>query len=79
MDSHPAEPVIYFVNGKIIGCFMRYNDQRDNLSNLNSRGMKFDNCEGKVSDKPCITSSAGIVSSLAVLAAVHEREFLASS
>lgn len=75
-DNHPAEPVIYFMNGKSIGCFMRYNETKDNLSNLNSHGMKFGNCEGEIADKPCSASWVGIAANIAVLAAIHERESL---
>lgn len=55
---------------------MRVNSQRDNLSNLNSRGMKFENYQGRQTQTPCRRTVNGIVSSLAVLAAIHEREAL---
>lgn len=79
VDDNAAEPVIYFVNGEIIGCFMRVNSEKDNLSNLNSKGMKFENFQGEQTETPCRKTVTGIVSSLAVLAAIHEREDLVDS
>jgi glutamate--cysteine ligase len=36
-----AEPMIYMINGKIIGNLFRYNEARDERNNLNSRSMEF--------------------------------------
>lgn len=40
-DEMPAEITIYQINGKSIGGFMRANPERDDHSNLNSKGMVF--------------------------------------
>lgn len=40
-DDMPAEVAIYLIDGKSVGGFMRANDQKDSISNLNSKGMVF--------------------------------------
>lgn len=40
-DDKPAEITIYLIDGKSIGGFMRINGEKDDLGNLNSRGMVF--------------------------------------
>ncbi|MBC7428396.1 MAG: glutamate--cysteine ligase [Bacteriovorax sp.] len=50
-DDMPAEITIYLVDGKSIGGFMRVNGEKDDLGNLNSRGMVFRKlCMGDVVD-----------------------------
>lgn len=38
-----AEPLIYLINGRSIDCFFRANAEKDDLSNLNSRGAQIIN------------------------------------
>lgn len=40
-DNMPAEVTLYLIQGRPVGGFMRANSQRDEHSNLNSRGMVF--------------------------------------
>ncbi|MBC7713483.1 MAG: glutamate--cysteine ligase [Rhizobacter sp.] len=50
-DDMPAEITIYLIDGKSIGGFMRVNGEKDDLGNLNSRGMVFRKlCMGDVVD-----------------------------
>ena len=50
-DDKPAEITIYLIDGRSIGGFMRVNGEKDDLGNLNSRGMVFRKlCMGDVVD-----------------------------
>lgn len=40
-NGAPAEITVYLIGGHVIGGFLRINDQKSTLSNLNSRGMIF--------------------------------------
>ena len=42
-QGHTAETLAYIVNGEVVDLFLRVNAQKDNLSNLNSRGMQIIN------------------------------------
>ena len=41
LDDHPAENMIYSVDGEIVGEIIRYNQYKSNSDSLNSRGMDF--------------------------------------
>jgi len=76
IDGKPAEPLMYLINGKTIGCTYRINEERDEFSNLNSRGMTFDSvCEndeetsGKENN---LCPVRGLIARLASLAATRE-------
>ncbi|MBI4179482.1 glutamate--cysteine ligase [bacterium] len=74
VDGCPAEPVVYFLDGRPIGAFYRHHCERENTYNLNVSGMAFkpiclhDDPEAK--DVPLQTLLA--VTRLAVLAAAEE-------
>lgn len=76
-DDMPAEITIYLIDGESIGGFMRVNGEKDNLGNLNSRGMVFRKlCMGDVVDSPedHTTKEAmySVVARLATIAAAYE-------
>jgi glutamate--cysteine ligase len=39
-QGHAAETLAYVVDSEVVDLFLRVNEQKDNLSNLNSRGMQ---------------------------------------
>lgn len=52
-DDSPAEITVYLMDGKSIGGFMRMNQEKDALGNLNSRGMVFRKlCMSDIVDLP---------------------------
>ncbi len=42
VDGASAEPVVYMIGSRLFGGFLRLNASRDNLDNLNSKGMVFE-------------------------------------
>lgn len=52
-DDSPAEITVYLMDGKSIGGFMRMNQEKDTMGNLNSRGMVFRKlCMSDIVDLP---------------------------
>ncbi len=78
--SISAEPVFYLVDTQVAGGFLRLNKSRNDMENLNSRGMQFahiDPCDEKahVDDVEILCSPAlELVSRLATIAAGYEIE-----
>ncbi|WP_339052520.1 glutamate--cysteine ligase [Candidatus Lariskella endosymbiont of Epinotia ramella] len=66
-----AESMFYFANGNIISTIVRYNTKKNNLSNLNSTGMKFENAFDLKNLMPLYHVQA-VVAKLAVLAVLYE-------
>jgi glutamate--cysteine ligase len=76
-DDMPAEITIYLIDGESIGGFMRVNGEKDDLGNLNSRGMVFRKlCMGDVVNSPedHTTKEAmySVVARLATIASAYE-------
>ena len=76
-DDMPAEITIYLIDGISIGGFMRVNGEKDDLGNLNSRGMVFKKlCMGDVVDSPedHTTKEAmySVIARLATIASAYE-------
>jgi glutamate--cysteine ligase len=73
-----AEPMMYVVGGKAVGCTYRVNEFRDALGNLNAAGMTFKSaCEAdmETEDKARITEGCpvlGLIGRMAALAANRE-------
>ncbi len=76
IDGIVAEPMIYLIGGKPIGCSYRINSNRDAYGNLNSPGMSFENAcdsdEEKKGDHDSSCPVLGLVAKLASLAATRE-------
>jgi glutamate--cysteine ligase len=45
VDKKIAEPMIYMINGSVVGNLFRTNKERDSLINLNAQGMEFSDLE----------------------------------
>ncbi len=79
-DNIPAEPVFYLVDTQVAGGFLRLNRSRNDLENLNSRGMEFAHinpCDetAHADEVEIICSPAlDLVSRLATIAAGYEIE-----
>lgn len=80
IDGLMAEPMLYLVNGEHVGGAYRVNDERDQYSNLNAKGMHFkgmcDEAEGKpdaAQMKGCNFMVLGTIAKLATLAAAREE------
>jgi glutamate--cysteine ligase len=76
-DDMPAEITIYLIDGKSIGGFMRVNGEKDDLGNLNSRGMVFRKlCMGDVvkeaSDHKTKEAMYSLIARLATIASAYE-------
>lgn len=76
-DDMPAEITIYLIDGKSIGGFMRVNGEKDDIGNLNSRGMVFRKlCMGDVVDsaKDHTTKEAmySVIARLSTIASAYE-------
>lgn len=69
IENMVAEPLIYLANGEVIDCFFRANSEKDELSNLNSRGAKILNDYDYPKEK---IQSYQLVARLAALAAANE-------
>ncbi len=87
-EGSTSEPVIYLMNGHLIGGFIRANKERDEMDNLNSQGMFFkklcfkdlsDCIETKEFDElPLLEAVYGVIGRLSALAAAREiRQTLA--
>lgn len=78
VDSAPAEPMLYLVDGHAVGGAYRVNESRDATNNLNATGMRFvgmcDEGEaGKIAMPECQFGALGLVAELASLAAQREE------
>ena len=78
VEGHPAEPMLYLVNGRAIGGAMRVNEERDGEGNLNAKGMRFVSlCDAQesvgVQMGTCSFSPHGVIAQLATLAAAREE------
>ena len=79
-DNISAEPVFYLVDTQVAGGFLRLNKSRNDMENLNSRGMEFahiDPCDetAHVDDVEILCSPAlELVARLATIAAGYEIE-----
>lgn len=76
-DDNPAEIAIYLIDGNSIGGFMRVNSEKDELGNLNSRGMVFRKlCMGDVveSAEDHTTKEAiySVIARLSTIASAYE-------
>lgn len=76
-DDKPAEITIYLIDGQSIGGFMRINGEKDDLGNLNSRGMVFRKlCMGDVVDTPedhtMKEAMYSVIARLATIASAYE-------
>lgn len=73
VDSAAAEPVVYLVNGEVVGGFYRIHAGRGIDENLNAPGAYFDpwrwNSEPQLPDR---LYANGVIARLATLAASHE-------
>ena len=70
VDGASAEPLVYLVNSKAVGCTYRVNNNKDSESNLNSVGMTFQNFNEKENSMNCPVQS--LIAELASLAAARE-------
>jgi glutamate--cysteine ligase len=75
IDGKVAEPMMYLIGGKSVGCSFRVNENRDSFGNLNAPGMEFKNaCEGDEEtlgeENLCLVKD--MIARLAALAAVRE-------
>jgi len=75
IDGDVAEPMIYMVGGKPVGCIFRVHNERDAFGNLNAQGMRFEKniCQDSQENTPCSFGAFGIVARLASLAAAREE------
>lgn len=76
-DDMPAEITIYLIDGRSIGGFMRVNGEKDELGNLNSRGMVFRKlCMGDVvdsaQDHTAKEAVYSVIARLATIASAYE-------
>lgn len=76
-DDKPAEITIYLIDGNSIGGFMRINGERDDLANLNSRGMVFQKlCMGDVvkiaEDHTTKEALYSVIARLSTIASAYE-------
>lgn len=69
VDGHSAEHMVYLVGGKAVNCIYRINEDRDEYSNLNSSGMRFQSMQPK-EDRICDTLAT--IAKLASYAAAWE-------
>jgi len=68
----PAEPMVYLVNSKPVGCNYRLNNNQDEFGNLNSRGMEFLNFESKETESDSSCPVQSLIAKLASLAGARE-------
>jgi hypothetical protein len=80
IDQKIAEPLIYLINGKVIGNLFRINENRDEKISLNSEGMKFVDLENLEENqlnfsinKIEIVAIYNFIAKLAALAAAIEQ------
>lgn len=76
-DDKPAEITIYLIDGKSIGGFMRVNGEKDDIGNLNSRGMVFRKlCMGDVvesaEDHTAKEAVYSVIARLSTIASAYE-------
>lgn len=70
VDGNPAEPMMYLLGGKPVGCIYRINTKRDAYGNLNASGMEFASIKGNSQDNVC--SSLGLIAKIASCASSWE-------
>ena len=81
INSAPAEPMLYLIDGHAVGGAYRVNDQRDAENNLNATGMRFVGMcdenellrDGQFSVPSCNFGGLGLIAELASLAAPREE------
>ena len=71
-DGLVGEPVVYLVQSQVAGMFYRVNPLRDELENLNSKGMEFLPCDDSLANG--ISPAFSLVSKVATIAAGYEIE-----
>jgi len=83
-ENYVSESVIYLVENKVIGSFLRINSEKGAVDNLNARGMSFQqHCELQPVENPqdcnCTNESQMLywtIAKLAAIAAGHEFELV---
>jgi glutamate--cysteine ligase len=76
VDDNVAEPMLYLVAGKVVGCMYRVNTNKDQFTNLNSQGMYFKNTiclDSKEQNLKNRFMVFGFIARLAALAASYEK------
>lgn len=71
VGGHSAEPMIYLMGGKPVGCIYRSNTRQDSYGNLNASGMGFSSIGDHTNDKE-VCGSLGLIAKLAAHAAAWE-------
>ncbi len=70
INGATAEPMLYLVGGKAVGCLYRIHDTRDAYDNLNSSGMHFSSIMHEPQTTPC--KALALIARLASYAAAWE-------
>lgn len=85
INGQIAEPMIYMINGQVVGNLFRSNDQRNQLESLNATGASFFDLKNLQEDQIELGSNKNdviivysIISRLAALAAAQEDKILNS-
>lgn len=81
VDGHPAEPMVYLVDGIPAGGMWRVNEARDAYGNLNAAGMHFTGMCDEMEEEGeawrvvegCHFRSFGVIAAIAALAAAREE------
>jgi len=80
-NNYVAEPVIYLIDAKVAGGFLRANKNKSSIENLNTRGMEFSTLLNKFTknfqDDPCLNNippAYSIIARTASIAAGYEIE-----
>lgn len=75
-----AEPMIYTINGQVVGSLFRYNQARDERNNLNSGSMEFsdlnilnDSDINLGASRENLTKTYAIIAKISILAAANEK------
>lgn len=71
VHDNPAEPMIYMMGGRAVGCIYRLNTKKDNLGNLNASGMEFASISEHNNDSSMCESYA-LIARLAAYASAWE-------
>ncbi len=71
-EGKPAEPMVYLVNSKPIGCTFRINSNQDKFGNLNSKGMEFVSFDSFESENYMHCPVQSLIARIASLAAARE-------
>lgn len=70
VNDNPAEPMMYLLGGKAVGCIYRINTKRDAYGNLNASGMEFASISGNNPNNVC--AALGLIAKIASAAASWE-------